>query len=59
VSTVDTPADHRSSPGLALVVVGLITAVAAVILLMQIFGTTNTRASVDGTTATSALPIDD
>lgn len=53
------PGPIRSSPGLAVVVVGIITAVALLVLLVQVFGTSNTRASVDGTTATSALPLDD
>lgn len=63
VSTADalgneTPAS-RTSPGLALVVVGVITAVAALIILALVFGTSNTRATVDGEKSTSTVPLVD
>jgi hypothetical protein len=53
-------AEHpRTGAGAALVVVALITAVAALVILVNVFGTSNTRASVDGDAATTAVELDD
>jgi hypothetical protein len=53
-------AEHpRTGAGAALVVVALIAAVAAIVLLVNVFGTSNTPASVDGDAATTALPLDE
>ena len=56
-STVGTDAPHpagRQSTVAALVVVLVITALAAIVLLTATFSTSNTPASVDGTAATTS-----
>ena len=60
VNAADPPATPpKPARGAAIVVVALLLAASALVLLVNVFGTTNTRASVDGKAATTALPLDD